>query len=180
MARTASRRLKVYAAQIGFFDTVVAAPNQAEALAAWGVRQNLFAEGRAKVTTEAAAVDAAMAHPNTPLRRAVGSKAAFSLEPDLPEVPDAPQRPKLKVVPKAKAKPPPGPKPDRTALARAEKALAAINQRRIDEEADIERRRSELDAEDEASRKRWRKARAEAEKVLARARAAFVEAGGEV
>lgn len=179
MARTASRRLKVYAAQIGFFDTVVAAANQGEALAAWGVRQNLFAEGRAKVTTEAAAVEAATAHPNTPLRRAVGSKAAFSLEPDLPEITDAPKRPKLKAVPEAKVKPPPRARPDRTVLSGAEKALAAINQRRIDEEADIERQRSELDDEDEASRKRWRKERAEAEKVLAQARAAFVAAGGE-
>lgn len=69
-------RLKVYAAQFGFHDSVVAAHSQAVALVAWGTRQNLFAEGRAKVTHDPDALAAALAHPEVPLRRAVGSKEA--------------------------------------------------------------------------------------------------------
>ena len=69
----AGRKLKVFQAQFGFYDTVVAAPSQAAALRAWGMHQNLFASGEATVTTDEAAVAAAIAHPETPLRRAVGS-----------------------------------------------------------------------------------------------------------
>ncbi|MBI1685211.1 hypothetical protein [Caulobacter hibisci] len=176
----AKRRLKVYQAQFGFHESVVAAPNQIAALAAWGTRQNLFTEGRASLVTDPQVVEAASAHPETPLRRAVGSNDAFSLEPGLPKVPDAPERqgPRLKIVEKTKA-PPPRPKPDRRALDAAETALAKINQRRIDEEADIERRRAALDAEDEASRARWRKDKREGEKSLVAARRAFTNAGGE-
>ena len=74
-------RLKVFQAQFGFYDSVVAAPSQAAALRAWGTHQNLFADGEAQVTTDEAAVEAAMAHPETPLRRAVGSNDGFALEP---------------------------------------------------------------------------------------------------
>ena len=55
MAARRARRLKVYRTELGFFDTVVAAPNQSAALEAWGVHQNLFAEHRAAVTADAAA-----------------------------------------------------------------------------------------------------------------------------
>lgn len=172
-----ARKLKVYAAQIGFFDTIVAAPNQAAALAAWGVRQNLFAEGRARVSKDEANADAALANPGVPLRRAIGSLDAFSLEPALPRAPAAPGPPRLKVV--AEAKGPVKPRPDRSALARAERALAAVNQRRAEEEADIRRRREALDAEDEASRGRWRQDRAKAEKGVVEARRAYEASGGE-
>ncbi|NGM49313.1 hypothetical protein G5B46_06815 [Caulobacter sp. 602-2] len=175
----AKRRLKVYRAQFGFHDSVVAAPNQAAALAAWGTRQNLFAEGAASLVTDATVVEAALAHPGTPLRRAVGSTRGYSLEPDLPEVPEAPRaKPKLKVVEKA-APSAPRPKPDRRALDKAEKVLARINQRRIDDEADIARRRTALEAEDEASKARWREDRRKAEKAVVAARRAFTDAGGE-
>lgn len=173
-----ARQLKVYAAQIGFFDTIVAAPNQAAALAAWGVRQNLFAEGRARVSKDEANADAALANPGVPLRRAIGSLDAFSLEPALPRAPAAPGPPRLKVVAEAKG-PAVKPRPDRSALARAERALAAVNQRRAEEEADIRRRREALDAEDKASRGRWRQDRAKAEKGVVEARRAYEASGGE-
>lgn len=182
MARTP--RLKVFAAQFGFHDSVVAAPSQAKALEAWGIRQNLFAEGRASLTDDPDAIAAALAHPGVPLRRAVGSKAAFSLEPGLPEVPEAPKRkgPNLKLVPKAErpAQPAPAPPPpDRSALDAAEKALTAINARRIEEEAELARRREALEAEESASRQRWIKDRKAAEAQLDRARRAYRAAGGE-
>ena len=118
MAKPARRRLKVFQAQFGFYDTVVAAPSQAAALRAWGVRQNLFAAGQARVTDDAQAVEAALAHPETPLRRAVGSFDPFALEPArLPKIPDAPQK-AAAIAPAAKAKPPrrKKPPPDHTAL----------------------------------------------------------------
>jgi hypothetical protein len=80
LAKPKGRKLKVFQAQFGFYDTVVAAPSQAAALRAWGTRQNLFASGDAKVVTDEAAVAAATAQPETPLRRAIGSTDPFVLE----------------------------------------------------------------------------------------------------
>jgi hypothetical protein len=66
----APRRLKVYAARLdGLNDYVVAAANQAQALKAWDVHQNLFQEGLAAVTDDASAVKAALAKPGAVLRR---------------------------------------------------------------------------------------------------------------
>lgn len=178
----APRRLKVYQAQFGFHDSVVAAPNQAAALAAWGIRQNLFAEGRAKVAHDPSAVEAALAHPETPLRRAIGSNDPFSLEPNLPQIPDPPKRPKpaLKVVAKVKAPEPARPPPDRAQVDDAEKRLTAINARRLKEEADIQGRREALEAEATASRRRWADARKTAEAQLDAARRAYRAQGGEL
>ena len=50
MANAAGRRLKVFQAQFGFYDTVVAASSQAAALRAWGIHQTLFANGEATET----------------------------------------------------------------------------------------------------------------------------------
>lgn len=182
MAKTpAPRRLKVYQAQFGFHDSVVAAPNQAAALAAWGTRQNLFAEGRAKVSDDPDATAAALAHPEVPLRRAVGSKEPFSLEPGLPQVPASARRgkPALKVVAKVAPAARTAPPPDRSALDAAQKALTAINARRLDEEKDFERRREALEAEALAARQAWAKARKAAEAALEAARRAYRAAGGD-
>jgi hypothetical protein len=71
-------RLKTYTAEIdGLHEWIVAAPNQQAALDAFGVNQNLFAQGAAGVTTDVVAVKAAEAQPGVPLRRAKGSKDAF-------------------------------------------------------------------------------------------------------
>lgn len=174
-------RLKVYAAQFGFHDSVVAARSQAAALAAWGTRQNLFAEGRATVTADPEAIAAALAHPEVPLRRAVGSTDPFSLEPGLPDVPDPPRRskPDLKVVKAAPAPKPQAPPPDRSALAAAEKALTAINARRLKEESALAQRRAALEADETASRQRWMAERKSAEAELDKARRAYRAAGGE-
>ena len=52
-------RLKVFQARFGFHDSVVAAVSQAAALRAWGVHQNLFADGQASITNDPRAVEAA-------------------------------------------------------------------------------------------------------------------------
>ena len=69
------RRLKVFQVHLGFYDTVVAAPSQAAALRAWGTHQNLFADGQARVTDDPQAIEAALAYPETPLKRASVSTA---------------------------------------------------------------------------------------------------------
>ena len=75
-------RLKVYAASLdGLHEWIVAAPNQAEALAAWGVNQNLFQQGEARITDDPVALKAATAAPGRVLRRPAGSKEAFKPVP---------------------------------------------------------------------------------------------------
>jgi hypothetical protein len=82
-----AKRLKVFQAQLGFYDTVVAAPSQKAALAAWGAGASEFAKGFASVTTDPAAVDQALAHPGKVLKRPLGSKGAFKLEADRIAIP---------------------------------------------------------------------------------------------
>src|SRR4051812_7624794 len=118
-------RLKVFKAQMGFYESVVAAPSQKAALAAWGTHQDLFGAGMAAVTDEAAAVKAATAQPGVVLKRPAGGKGVFEADArTLPKLPPGPTRTKTKG---AKAKAPVKPKPpDRTALTEAEQALKEV------------------------------------------------------
>ena len=163
----AARKLKVFQAQFGFFDTLAAAPSQAAALCAWGIHQELFASGEAKVTTDDAAVAAAPEHPETPLRRAVGSNDLFQLEPSsLPKVPAALKR--------AAARP--SVQADRGALDAAEAALRKLDEARKREEADFRRRQDELDEAKSKAQSAYVEGRNTA---TAAAREAFRRAGGE-
>ena len=173
-----AQRLKVFEAAFGFHDSVVAAPSQAAALRAWGTRQNLFAEGQARIATDEAAVKAALAHPEIPLRRAIGSKDAFALAPTgLPTLPDAPKPPKGKAA--GKSKPTPAkPVADRRVLDAAEEVLHALDADREREEADLRRRQEDLDAEIAKSQETYAQARKAASAVLAKARQAYRAAGG--
>ncbi len=174
------RKLKVFQAQFGFYDTVVAAASQAAALRAWGTHQNLFASGEAKITTDEAAVAAALEHPETPLRRAVGSTDPFQLEPtSLPTVPDAPKR--VAAKPTAKAKPKSAPKPpvDRSTLDAAEAALHQLDEARKREEADLRRRQDELDEAKSAAQSIYVEGRKAATSAVVDARKAYRSAGGE-
>ena len=85
------RTLKVYQAQIGFYDLIVAAPSQAAALRAWGIHLNMFADGSARIATDKQAIKAALAQPETPLKRAVGTHDPFSSNPGLPHFSDFPK-----------------------------------------------------------------------------------------
>ena len=159
------RALKVYAAPLGFFESVVAAPSQAAALRAWGVHQDLFASGDAKVTTDQAAVKAATAHPGVPLKRPVGVKGGFALDPDLPDAPE-PKRSRARA------------KPDRARLDAAEARLRDIEDEQARGEAELEERRQALEAEAAAAHKRWAGVRKQAEADVERQRRAFSRAGG--
>ena len=180
MAGRRQPKLKVFQAQFGFFDTVVAAPSQAAALRAWGIHQNLFASGEAKVTADEAAVAAALAHPETPLRRAVGSSDPFQLEPaSLPKVPDAPKRAATKPVTKAKPAPPRRPPPDRSTLDAAEAALHQLDDDRKREEAELRRRQEALDEARSAAQTAYVESRKTATAAIVAARKTYRDAGGE-
>src|SRR5437588_7395757 len=81
------KHLKIFQAHLGFYDTIVAAPSQKAALAAWGASRNEFAKGFAQVTTDPQAVNAALLHPGQVLRRPFGSKGAFKIDADRVAVP---------------------------------------------------------------------------------------------
>jgi hypothetical protein len=175
VAQPKARKLKVYQAPFGFDESVVAAPNQTAALRAWGSHQNLFAEGVAKVATDAAAIEAALAHPETPLRRAIGSSDAFELEAkSLPKVPRAEKPPAEKRPRKAEVRAP----PDRTALDQLEQALRALEERRRREEEEFSRRWDELHREQESARRTYSDAKKAADAIIESARKAYENAGG--
>jgi hypothetical protein len=176
----AGRKLKVFQAQFGFYDTVVAAPSKAAALRAWGTRQNLFASGEATVTTDEAAIAAATAHPETPLRRAVGSKDLFALEPiSLPKVPDAPKTAAVKPAPKPRPEAAPArPPADRSKLDAAEKTLGKLDDGRKREEAAFRQEEADLETRRTAAQEAYVEARKAATAKVVDARTAYREAGG--
>jgi len=80
-----ARKLKTFLTSLGFFEQAVAAPSMKAALQAWGVEKNLFHQGFATETDDPAIVAATMARPGVVLRRAVGSKGAFTENAALPK-----------------------------------------------------------------------------------------------
>jgi colicin import membrane protein len=98
-----ARRLKSYQTSLGFFDLAIAAPSMKAAAEAWGSRTNLFQQGLAKETHDAAIVAATMAKPGVVLRRPVGSNGPFTEHAVLPkELPSGKtnDRPATKARPK--------------------------------------------------------------------------------
>jgi hypothetical protein len=179
LAKAPKRRLKVFQAQFGFHDSVVAAPSQAAALRAWGTHQNLFADGQARITTDPKAVEAALAHPGTPLLRAVGSDDAFALKPTaLPKVPDPPKQASPKAAAKAKPETLSKPQADRSALDAAEAALRKLDDARKREEADLRRRQDELDQRKADTQAGYVEGRRIATAAVVEARQAYRKAGG--
>jgi hypothetical protein len=172
MARATKRRLKVFGAQFGFHESVVAAPSQAAALKAWGVHRNLFASGYAHPVEDPDAVAAATAHPGVPLRRPVGSNAAFALTAGAPKL--ASENADRRARNRSKPRPP----PDRGALDAAEAALAALEAEQSQTTASLARRRATLDQEIAATEEAQARARKAAVADVAKARAAFRKAVG--
>jgi len=163
-------RLKVFVTRIGFFDVAVAASSQKAALAAWDVRDNLFAAGAASPTDDPAAVEPALASPGQVLRRPAGSNEPFRADAEA-ALPDVPASPARKRTP---AKPP----PDRTRLDAAERALAALQESSADRLAELERERAALEAREAALRAELDRERRALEAERAAARAAYRKAGG--
>src|SRR3954451_8218306 len=146
LPKTPPQKLKVFQAQFGFFDTVLAVPSQAAALRAWGTHRNLFATEHARLATDPVAIAAALEHPGTLLRRAVGSKDPFQVEPTrLPKAPEllaampepeSPPKatPQPRSQPQRKSQPARKPPPDRSRLNAAEAILQDLDEQRVREE----------------------------------------------
>lgn len=141
-----ARPLKVFRAHLGFYDTIVAAPSQKAASAAWGGSAREFAQGFASVTKDVKAVEAALAQPGVVLRRPAGSHGAFKAEPDKLAAP--------KLTGKTKQR-----------AARAEQKAAAKARQKAEREKRAEARRAaaaeaelaEIEAEETKLRERRRK-----------------------
>jgi hypothetical protein len=134
-------RLKVFVTSDGLTDYVVATTSRAKALAAWGVRQDVFKEGRARETDEPDLVAAASATPGKVLRRPAGTRAQLA---------------RLEAAPRAKrpvAKPRPA-GPSKAALRRIadlEKRLAELDAAQAREAEALARERADLERRAEAS-----------------------------
>jgi colicin import membrane protein len=151
-----ARKLKTFVTESGFFELAVAAPSMKAALEAWGIRVNLFQQGLARQTDNAAIIAATEAAPGRVLRRPIGSKAAFSESAELPKVKGASGKTKarkphqaidLKAMREARAA-------LEQAEARHEKRAAALNRERDasearadKEERDWQREKERLEAE---------------------------------
>jgi colicin import membrane protein len=79
------RKLKTFITNIGLFELALAAPSMKAALEAWGMGHNAFQHGFAKQSDDPKIVAATMASPGVVLRRAVGTKGAFTENPELPK-----------------------------------------------------------------------------------------------
>jgi len=173
-----ARKLKVYQAPFGFHESVVAASSQAAALRAWGSHQNLFADGSAKVATDAAAIEAALAHPETPLRRAIGSSDPFQLEAkSLPKVPRA-EKPKPETPRATKSVKPQAPPPDRSRLDEAEQRRRNLADKRRREEDRFKRRLEDLEADQAEAQRTFVRDRKAADAAVETARKAYRKSGG--
>jgi hypothetical protein len=170
------RKLKVFEAQIGFYDTVVAAPSRAAALRAWGTHQDLFASGQARVSNDVDAAAVAIENPEKPLRRALGSKEPYSLMPaELPTIPavgNERQRPGKKTVGKPK------PSVDRSALDAAENHLRDLFESQSKEETKLQKEADALDQRRLSAHNKSSQLRKQASERVDAVRRAYRKAGG--
>lgn len=148
-------KLKVFVTSDGLTDYVVAVSSKAKALAAWGVRQDVFKEGAAHETDDPEAVKAALAKPGEVLRRPAGTREKLArLKSSKSAKPSGPSKAQLKKI---------------AALA---KQLAEFDQDHDREAAALERARADLDRREEALHARHEARRAKLEAALEAARKA--------
>lgn len=188
------RPLKVFVTPIGFHDAYVAASSQKAALAAWGADSNLFAAGSAERVDDPALMREPLAHPGQVIRRLRGTLAEHiaalpkdapprakraprpTAEPASAEPPARPTpapAPRAAPQPKPKPEPKPAPRPSRTALDRAEAALAAAEAEHAAARAAIARQQSALDRARHALAARQEQARGKLQERLDAAHAAY-------
>ena len=165
------RPLKVFRTAIGFHDAYVAAPTMKAALAAWGAERNLFASGRAELVTDPKLTKAALAEPGKVIKVLRGTEAEqyAALQASAPR--RTPARTHAAASPSK-----PGPRPSRTALDRADKALAAAQARHDKALAALAKREAALREERHALARKRDKEIAALEEVRERAKDAYNEA----
>lgn len=115
-----ARQLKVFRTAIGFHDAYVAVPSQKAALQAWGSDSNLFGSGLAELVTDPALSKAPLAAPGEVIKVKRGTAREH-----LAALPEAKKKRIEKAAPAPKQT-----RPRRTALDRAETALAAAEKQR--------------------------------------------------
>lgn len=160
--------LRTYTAEIdGLNQWIVAAPNQSAALVAFGVHQNLFAQGLAGLTRDAELIEAANAQPGVPLKRPKtgGRFTAGPAEADwsgaLKEASKAPKgrkAPSRAKVDKAKAELEAVRAAGEKALEKLEAAVALAQRRLAEAQEAQEARIAEAEAALETAEAAWRKA----------------------
>ena len=136
-----ARKLKAYETSIGFYDLAVAAPSMKAALDAWGAGSNLFHQGVAKESQDAAVVAATMAKPGLVLRRPVGSDGRFGEHVDLPDhLADVPHEPRKRSSEAKKQAPLINPSPGKAARLFEKQQQRREDQRRREAVAEQKRR----------------------------------------
>ncbi len=142
-------RLKVFVTSDGLTDYVVAVSSKAKALAAWGVRQDVFKEGRAREVADPDLIAAATARPGEVLRRPAGTRDELArLKPAgraRPAAPAGPSKAALKKIADLEARLAALGPAQRAAVAALEAQKAAIDRKieRLRERQDAERERLE-------------------------------------
>jgi hypothetical protein len=181
-------KLKVFRTSIGFHDAYVAAPSQKAALKAWGSDSDLFARKSAERVTDPVLIAEPLANPGKIIKRLRGTAAEqiaalgptvtqrrkkSVLQPGQDELP-APRRKTSndKQPPKSKPKP----RPDHSAVASAEGALAYATQRQAIEQKDLRDRQAALDLERREMERRHRSETETLEETRLRAEALYNKA----
>ena len=162
-------RLKVFCTSNGLTQYVVATSSKAKALAAWGTTRDLFKDGAASETNEAALVEAALARPGEVVTRSAVDVATL-------EAAVAGKKPKKKDKAGKAAKPdkPKGAsKEARERVQKLERKLAEHDARHKQALAELARRRAELDTEETELRGAYAAKRRELQQRLATARTAL-------
>ena len=103
--------IKVYTANLGFYEVAVAARSQKMALAHWGVKRDLFREGIAKESRDPQAIESALQKVGLVYRRPLGSGGAFEEKEEarkalIESLSRRKQPPKQKQKPKPKSRKP--------------------------------------------------------------------------
>src|SRR5258708_13215630 len=118
-------KLKVFLTSDGLTDYYVATSSKPKALAAWGVKQDLFKDGRAEETDDPVLTAAALEKPGEVLQRPAGGKP-----PVIPALTrPAPRKALREPPPRRPPSPPPPPRPSPEALRRLadlERRVAAL------------------------------------------------------
>ncbi|RAK61334.1 hypothetical protein DJ021_16755 [Phenylobacterium hankyongense] len=137
-------RLKVFVTSDGLTDYVIATSSRAKALAAWGVRQDIFKEGLAHETDDPALVKAATAEPGEVLRRPAGTRADLAkLKPPKAARPAGPSKAALRKVADLETK-----------LAALDAAHSQARAKLEAERATLERKAEALDADHTVQREK--------------------------
>jgi hypothetical protein len=166
MRSAAMAKLKTYTAEIdGLHDWIVAAPNQRAALDAFGVNQDLFAQGEAHATTDADRVKAAAAQPGAPLRRMKGGEGAWE--------PVAGATDWTSALDASRAKAPKKKPPSRRALDEAEAALKDFDAERQGEIAELEKQLAAMTKRLDQARASYGQRRGELQAAVDRAEKAY-------